>query len=128
MIAVGFGVKHTNEAISLSMKKAMMVVVRSRETSLCKVHPCSSNIPPPRAMKHHDANAWVILTGIFAYVLQDPSLSTAYLIVDTGWGATLSSASQPFWVAQSGLSSDGSGVASSFKYFQYYQVLSMQSD
>jgi hypothetical protein len=29
-----------------------------------------------------DTNAWVTLTEIFADVLQDPSLSTAYLIVD----------------------------------------------
>jgi hypothetical protein len=29
-----------------------------------------------------DANAWVTLTEIFACVLQDPSLSTSYLIVD----------------------------------------------
>jgi archaellum biogenesis ATPase FlaH len=29
-----------------------------------------------------DANAWVTLTEIFADVLQDPSLSTAYLIID----------------------------------------------
>jgi hypothetical protein len=29
-----------------------------------------------------DANAWITLTEIFADVLQDPSLSTAYLVVD----------------------------------------------
>jgi hypothetical protein len=29
-----------------------------------------------------DANAWVVLTEIFANVLRDPSLSTAYLIID----------------------------------------------